>query len=427
MAEEVPRRPQRITFMELNFIKTFTHKLKDLISSNTEEGASFFKTCFNGLNALTGIGLITIPYTLAQAGWLSLAFLIIMAMVFCYTGLLLQRCVDSNPSIKTYSDIGSYAFGRRGRILISIFQFVEVYLVPTGFLILEGDNLHKLFPHVGFKAHGHTVEGKKFFTIISGLVILPTMWLKDFNMLSYVSATGVLSSVIIIFSILWVGAVDGIGFSNKGKLFDIGGVPTTLGLYAFCFGAHPIFPNLYSSMKDKNRFSQVLILCFALTALSYISMAAIGYLMFGENVQSQVTLSLPTRKVSSQIAIYTILVAPITKFALIFSPIPTAIENQLPRKYKTKFISILLRTGLLISTLGVALGFPFFTLLVALIGSILIVTVSILLPCSCYLKISGVYRKWTFEAVMIWFIILFGLVVGVVGTYSSIKDIVKQY
>ncbi|KAJ8771876.1 hypothetical protein K2173_027053 [Erythroxylum novogranatense] len=398
--------------MELNFIKTFIEKLKDLVFSNTEEGTSFFKTCFNRLNALIGIGLITIPYTLTQAGWLSLAFRIILAMVFCYTGLLLQRCVDSNSSIKTYSDISSYALGRRGRIFISIFQFVEVYLVPTGFLILEGNNLHKLFPHVGLKAHGHTVEGKKFFIIISGLVILPTIWLKDFSMLSYVSATRLLSSMIIIFSILWVSVADGVGFSNKGKIFDIGGVPITLSLYAICFGAHPIFPNLFSSMKDKNRFSQVI-------DHHYISIAVIGYLMLGENVQSQVTLSLPTRKVSCQIAIYTILVTPITKFALIFSPIPVAIENRLPRKYKTKFISILLRTGLLISTLVVALGFPFFTLLVALIGSILVVIVSILLPCSCYLKISGAYRKWTFEAVMIWFIIFFWFS-GRIGGYIRI-------
>ncbi|KAK7847460.1 amino acid transporter avt1j [Quercus suber] len=37
-------------------------------------GTSFLRSCFNGINALTGIGLITIPYTLSQAGWLGLSF-----------------------------------------------------------------------------------------------------------------------------------------------------------------------------------------------------------------------------------------------------------------------------------------------------------------------------------------------------------------
>ncbi|KAJ8771886.1 hypothetical protein K2173_027063 [Erythroxylum novogranatense] len=68
MAEEVLRHPQRITLMELNFIKTFIEKLKDLVSSKTEEGTSFFKTCFNRLNALTGLD------TLLYSGYFKLHF-----------------------------------------------------------------------------------------------------------------------------------------------------------------------------------------------------------------------------------------------------------------------------------------------------------------------------------------------------------------
>lgn len=48
----------------------------------------------------------------------------------------------------------------------------------------------------------------------------------------------VLSSAVIIFSILWANA-DGVGFSGKGKLFDLSGVPIALSLYAFCYGAFP--------------------------------------------------------------------------------------------------------------------------------------------------------------------------------------------
>ena len=100
-----------------------------------------------------GIGLITIPYTLSQAGWLGLCLLLAMAFTTCYTGLLLQRCLESNPSIKTYPDIGYHAFGRKGRMIVSTFTYLELYLVPTGMLILEGDNLFKLFPNEIGRAH----------------------------------------------------------------------------------------------------------------------------------------------------------------------------------------------------------------------------------------------------------------------------------
>ena len=105
---------------------------------------------------------------------------------------------------------------------------------------------------------GHYIGGKEIFVIGSGLVILPTMWLKDLRLLSFVSAGGILSCVIVITSILWVGAVDGVGFSSKGKLFELAGIPTAMSLYAFCYGAHPVFPTLYSSMKDKSQFSKVI-------------------------------------------------------------------------------------------------------------------------------------------------------------------------
>jgi vesicular inhibitory amino acid transporter len=59
-------------------------------------------------------------------------------------------------------------------------------------------------------------------------------------------------------------------------------------------------------------------------------MAILGYLMFGHDVQFQVTLNLPTSLVSSKIAIYTTLVGPITKYALIATPIANAIESRLP-------------------------------------------------------------------------------------------------
>ena len=40
---------------------------------------------------------------------------------------------------------------REGRIAISIFIYMELYLVATGFLILVGDNLHNLLPRMKLK------------------------------------------------------------------------------------------------------------------------------------------------------------------------------------------------------------------------------------------------------------------------------------
>ncbi|KAJ4973710.1 hypothetical protein NE237_006884 [Protea cynaroides] len=386
--------------------------------------SSFFKTCFNGLNALSGVGILSVPYALSEGGWLSLVLLFLIAAATFYTGLLIRRCMDADQRIRTYPEIGELAFGYRGRIVVSVFMYMELYLVATGFLILEGDNLHNLFPNMSLDVGGLTLGGRDGFIIIVALIILPSVLLDDLSILSYLSATGVLASFIIVGSVFCTGAVDGVGFHGKGRLLNLSGIPTAVSLYAFCYCAHPVFPTLYTSMKHQHQFSKVLVLCFVVCTMSYASMAILGYLMYGSNIQSQVTLNLPTGKLSSKIAIYTTLVNPITKYALMITPIVSAIENRLPCHYKKEPITLLIRSLVLISTVIVALSVPFFGYLMALVGAFLSSTASILLPCLCYLKISGNYRIWGSELVITVCIMLMGVFVVVVGTYKSLVEIV---
>ncbi|KAM1082351.1 hypothetical protein ACFX19_021316 [Malus domestica] len=49
-----------------------------------------------------------------------------LALLCWYTGLLLQRCMDGNPRIKSYPDIGEVAYGQKGRLTISIFMYLEL-------------------------------------------------------------------------------------------------------------------------------------------------------------------------------------------------------------------------------------------------------------------------------------------------------------
>ena len=61
-----------------------------------------------------------------------------------------------------------------------------------------------------------------------------------------------------------------------------------------------------------------------------------------------------------------------------------------------------------------------------LVGAFFSVTGSILLPCLCYLKISGIYNKFGIELVVIIGVVLMGILVGVMGTYTSVVEIIGQ-
>ncbi|GJZ33364.1 amino acid transporter AVT1I-like protein [Tanacetum coccineum] len=387
---------------------------------------SFMSTCFNGLNALSGVGILSIPYALASGGWLSLILLLVIAGTTFYTGLLIQRCMHVDPTIRSYSDIGDRAFGKTGKTLVSITVNIELYLVATGFLILEGDNMSNMFPNMDFEIFGAHIGAKCGFVFLVAVIILPTSWLNNMSILSCISASGVLATVIILGSIFWAGAFDGIGFEEKGTAVNWKGMPSAISLYAFCYCAHPVFPTLYTSMRNQRQFSTVLFICFAFCTVTYSLMAIIGYLMFGSNAESQITLNLPTHHISSRVAICTTLVTPIAKYALMLTPIVNAIEARFQSSYNKRMHSFLIRTLLMISTVVVAVSLPFFGYLMSLVGALLSATTSITIPCVCYLKISGIYRRIGVEMVIIGFVVLTGIVIAVVGTYVSVIDIINH-
>lgn len=331
--------------------------------------------------------------------------------------------MDADQCIKTYPEVGQLAFGYKGKIAIAILMYLELYLVGVSLLILEGDNMDKMFPNTRVEFGSVSIEGKQLFVIASSLIILPTTWSRNLAVVAYFSIVGVLSSVLLLGSLLWTGIAD-TGFHWEGRALNVSGLPTALGLYFVCFTSHAVFPTIYASMKEKTRFPKVLLISFVLCTFNYGLVAVLGYLMYGDEVQSQVTLNLHAGKLYSKIAIYATLVTPFAKYALTITPVAMAIEDKLAF-HGTAHV-LLVRTLLLISTVVIALTVPFFGYVMTFIGSFLSIMVSVLLPCVCYLKIYKSSRKFGIELVSIVLILIAGVVIGIMGTYSSLREIINS-
>ena len=174
-------------------------------------------------------------------------------------------------------------------------------------------------------------------------------------------------------------------------------------------------------------FFQVLLFSFVVTAITYLLTASESYLMYGDSVESQIILNLPTKEISAKVAIYTTLLIPITRYALMLTPVANAIEGGLPEDYSnSKPLKLLIRISLLASTTIIAYVFPYFENLMAIVGSIFVVLVSFVMPCLCHLKISNVCRGWSFEFVANVVIVGFGILAGVLGTCWSVMDLLKS-
>ncbi|PSS05079.1 Vacuolar amino acid transporter like [Actinidia chinensis var. chinensis] len=388
--------------------------------------SSYGQAVVNGMNVLCGVGILSTPYAVKEGGWVGLSILFIFAVLSFYTGILLRHCLDSQPGLETYPDIGQAAFGTVGRFSISIILYAELYACCVEYIILESDNLSSLFPNAHLNLGGYELNSHHLFALLTTLAILPTVWLRDLSVLSYISAGGVIASILVVICLFWVGLVDKVGFQSKETTLNLTTLPVAIGLYGYCYSGHAVFPNIYTSMEKPSKYPSVLLTSFGICTVMYAGVAVMGYMMFGESTESQFTLNMPQDLVASKIAVWTTVVNPFTKYPFSIAPVAMSLEELIPSNHlKSHVYAILIRTALVISTLVVGLSIPFFGLVMALIGSLLTMLVTLILPCACFLSIlRGKISQFQVLACML--IIAVGVVSSIFGTYSALSKIIQS-
>ncbi len=107
-------------------------------------------------------------------------------------------------------------------------------------------------------------------------------------------------------------------------------LPLSFGLIMSGFSSHPVIPSLVKDMKEPHRFPRMLNIAYIAATVIYLSIGAVGYAMFGNHVSDEITRDLAHTKgfpeALNKIALWLIVINPISKFALASSPINTTLE-----------------------------------------------------------------------------------------------------
>lgn len=151
-----------------------------------------------------------------------------------------------------------------------------------------------------------------------------------------------------------------------------------------------------------------------------------GYLLYGGQTAEEVTLNLPVGMLSL-FATSLILVSPFSKFALTLEPVARGVEEKLNLSMKgpTANLARLNRTGLGLGCLFLATQVPFFGQFMAIVGSFLTLTVSVIFPSLCYMKLYGGEIKNS-EKLMNYSVVSLGCMCAVSGTWTAVNEVAKQ-
>ncbi|KAL2332644.1 hypothetical protein Fmac_013857 [Flemingia macrophylla] len=404
------------------------------INNATEErddnaNSSFIHAVINMVGMLIGLGQLSTPYAVQSGGWSSAFLLVGLGLMCAYSSHILGKCLKKNPKLRSFVDIGKHAFGAKGRLVASTITYMEIFMSLVSYTISLHDNLITVFLGTNLKLHMLNFSSSQLLTVVAVLIAMPSLWIRDISSISFLSSVGILMSLLIFVCVVATALLGGVDPNHTIPILHLNNIPSVSGLYIFGYGGHIVFPDLYKAMKDPSKFTKVSIVSFAVVTAIYITLGFIGAKMFGDDVKSQITLSMPQEHIVTKIALWATVVTPMTKYALEFTPFAIQLEHALPSSMSGRTKMIVrgcVGSFSLLIILTLALSFPYFENVLSLTGSLVSAAVCLVLPCAFYIKICwGQISKPIFLLNVS--LIIFGSVLAMMGSISSSKLILENF
>lgn len=385
------------------------------------------QTIFNCINALIGIGLLALSRAMVHAGLYCGTIILLYSVIITYwTATLLSACMDTDPTICTYADVGYKAFGPKARLFVSLLFTVELLGCGVSLIVLFADSLNALFPEISIVQ----------FQCIAFFILTPFSFLP-LNVLSHISLIGIISTISLVFLIFFCGIIK---HTSPGSLIDP--APTnyyppsllnllvSYGIILGPFGSHSLFPALRADLIEPEKFKTCLKTTYSVGFFADASMAFLGFFMFGAGLLNEITQSVLMTQgypkfVYFLVSIFVSLI-PVAKTPINALPIINITEflfgltpQQLEYKGKsetfiTKLSSTAIKIGVNLMFVVLAILYPEFDKIIGLSGSSLCTLICIVLPCAFYLKLCKPKNTWLYYTV-----IVIALILGIVGTAAA--------
>eukprot|EP01084_Bolivina_argentea_P308404 533287_1 len=395
--------------------------------------SQIFNVIINMVNGVMMAVLVGLPYVFHSGLITSIIMIILFAFISIYSLQLLiisaKKC-----NVQNYEDLCEHLFGFGGYITVSISLLLLDFGICLSNLIILKDCITEL--SAIFDYHDNT----SILLIISIFIVFPSCLPKDISKIETISKFSIFASILITSIIIteWI-----ITCKREHTLYvapsihlfvHFKAIPQSLGITAFLFVCQDCSFLMYNTLERPTIYRWKIVTssaCF-ITAIIYTICGIFGYLLFGEQLESNILNNFDTNDILLIVGriIYGLTAAltyPIAFFVV--RHVCYAVLNRQDNKKinNAKFKTTLLYTVPLFA-LGVLLAVYVDNLgiVMSLSGSIPSVIISCILPPLCYLKTFNCEKKnclqFNKDTVLPLLLLIYGIFIGIFSTTVTLMQ-----
>ena len=397
-------------------------------ASLPEGTSSTWKATMNLINFIEGVGLLALPYSIKKGGITAVISLFLLPIITWYAGKVLAESLYDSDEKKgktrarsTWKEIGDAIYPKYAGKIVAWNQDIGFVFIAVSYLVLCGS----LTSH----ALSTVPLSQTSWTCFAALLILPTMFLKSYSQIAWLSTISIVAIGLTTALTVWYGAKHLDNWDPRTLLFwDFEGVFISLGITLLSYGVASIIPSVEKSMKNKSDFGKALASAFAVSLVIKVIIAVFGFLTFGSKTDEAIVNNFPVGPLNITASV-SLVISSLLSIILCLRPVCESLDestffSEITSDISNTIRNIITRVSLVVITLAIAIFLPHFALIGALMGSFQMVFTGFWIPLLLHLKVKyhELSRLQIYADVIV---LVLSSAFSVFGIYFSLKGLVQ--
>lgn len=422
------------------------------------------------ITGVIGSGVLSLAWSTSQLGWIAgpLAMLC-FAFVTYVSAFLLSDCYRSpNPVTGarnySYMDAVRVTLGEKHTWFCGFLQYLSLFGTGTAYVLTTATCMRAIQRSNCYHNKGHDAPcsyGTTFYMLMFGLIQIFLSQIPDFHSMQWISVVAAIMSFTYSFigfglgisKVIGNGMIKGVieGVHTSSKAQKVWLISQAIGDIAFAYPYSIILIEIQDTLKSSPPENQTMkkasVASIMITTFFYLCCGCFGYAAFGEDTPGNLLTGFGFYEpywlidfanaciILHLIGGYQVFSQPIFAFAerWFSQKLPSSsflndfhtINLPLLPPFRASLFRIFFRTAYVASTTGLALGFPYFNQVIALLGSLNFWPLAIYFPVEMYF-VQRKIPSWTSKWVVLKVFSIGCFLVSMFSLVGSVEGIISQ-